>query len=313
MKIAILGTGSLGCFFAARLNAVAEVHLFGHWEKQKAHIREHGLRYQDLDGKQSTAVLHVSEVEKYPKYFDLVLVLVKSFQTKLAAKEASQLLNTNSAIAKVLSLQNGLGNREALQEVCGENHVFAGSTTQAARIQELGVVVNTGNGEIYLPKDFSNEVMLLFEQAGFVVKAEKNMEGILWTKLAINAAINPLTAMLRVNNGALLDHEITEKCLVGLAKEVQAVAQKSGISLTVKSVANEAKRIAEITAKNRSSMLSDIDLGRQTEIAAICGAVIEQGEKVGVPTPLNRHVYRMVKAAESDRRFNLEDLEQLFA
>lgn len=266
-----------------------------------------------MDGKQSSMVLHVSEVEKYPHYFDLVLVLVKSFQTKLAAKEAFQLLNTNSSIAKVLSLQNGLGNRETLQEICGENHVFAGSTTQAARIQELGLVVNTGNGEIYLPKDSPNELLLLFEEAEFKVKAEKNMEGILWTKLAINAAINPLTAILRVNNGALLDNELTVKCMTGLAKEVQAVAQKSDISLTVKSAANEAKRIAELTANNRSSMLNDIDLGRQTEIAAICGAVIEQGEKVGIPTPLNRQVYRMVKAAESDRRFSLEDLELLFA
>jgi len=313
LKIAVLGTGSLGCFFASQLNAVAEVHLFGHWEKQKRVIREEGLRYQDLDGSIRSAALHVSEIPKYPKYFDLVLVLVKSFQTKLAAKEALSLLNPESAVAKVLSLQNGLGNREYLQEFCGAQHVIAGSTTQAARILEPGLVANTGKGTTYLPQDCPDAILEVFEEAGLTVHVEANIEGILWTKLAINAAINPLTAILRVPNGELLNHELSLKCLVALAKEVQSVATKSGIQLTVKSAAIEAKRIAEQSALNRSSMLNDIDLGRQTEIDAICGSVIEQGELVGVRTPLNRHVFRLVKAAESDMHFGIEDLAKLFA
>jgi len=311
MKIAILGTGSLGCYFAAKLHPVGEVHLFGHWEMQKEAIRKMGLHYQGLDGKIIAVSIRVSEISEYSKYFDLVLVLVKSFQTQQAAKEAIQLLNPDSSIGKVISLQNGLGNVEKLQVLFDKDQVIGGATNQAARVAEPGLVLNTGAGTSYLPKSTPLDIIALFEEAQIDLKLEADISGILWTKLAINAAINPLTSILQVPNGKLLEDTVSLKLMKALAAEVQAVAKGSGISLIVSDAGKEAVKVAEQTAQNRSSMLHDIDLGRQTEIDAICGSVIEQGEKVGVKTPLNRQVYRMVKAAESDTHYSLKDLAKL--
>ncbi|MHB1279430.1 MAG: ketopantoate reductase family protein [Bacteroidia bacterium] len=311
MKVAILGTGALGCYFAAHLHPVCELHLFGHWEDQKAAIRKAGLRYIALDGKEKTIPVRVSELADFPHYFDLVLVLVKSFQTQHAAKEAEDLINLGKEDTRVLSLQNGLGNSEILEAVLGSVLVLNGSTNQAAQVPEPGLVQNTGEGNTLLPEETPIEILDLFGRAGITVQVEKNMSRILWSKLAINAAINPLTALLRVTNGDLNSSPVTRLLMKQLAQEVKAVAAALKITLIYKDPGEEAIHVAEKTARNRSSMLRDIELGRQTEVAAICGSVIEMGEKTGVDTPLNRSIYRMVKAAEGGMRYGLSDLEKL--
>lgn len=311
MKVAILGTGALGCYFAAHLHPVCELHLFGHWEDQKAAIRKDGLRYQTLDGKEQRVPIRVSELAGFPHYFDLVLILVKSFQTKEAALEAAQIINLTNPYARVLSLQNGLGNAEILEEALDSARVLSGATYQAAQVPEPGIVQNTGEGISLLPEHTPEEILDLFVQAGIAVNEDKNMNSILWSKLAINVAINPLTALLRVNNGELNRSPLTQTLMKRLAHEVKAVATALKIALIYKDPGEEAIAVAEKTARNHSSMLRDIELGRQTEVAAICGSVIEMGEKAGVDTPLNRSIYRMVKAAEGGMRYSLSDLEKL--
>ena len=311
MKVAILGTGALGCYFAAHLHPVSELHLFGHWEDQKAAIKKEGLRYISSEGKEKRIPIRVSELQEFPHYFDLVLVLVKSFQTRQAAEEAVFILDQAGENSRVLSLQNGLGNAEILEALLGKACVLSGSTNQAAQVPEPGLVENTGEGLTLLPEQTPQAILDLFRQAGIPLSIEKDMSRILWSKLAINAAINPLTALLRVNNGELNSSPLTQSLMKRLAQEVKAVAAALKIPLIYKDPGEEAIYVAEKTARNRSSMLRDIELGRQTEIAAICGSVIETGEKLGIKTPLNRSIYRMVKAAEGGMRYSLQDLAKL--
>lgn len=311
MKVAILGTGALGCYFAAHLHAVCELHLFGHWEDQKAVIRNQGLRYRSLEGIEKRVPVRVSELNAFPHYFDLVLVLVKSFQTQQAAREARGLINLTIPGSCVLSLQNGLGNSEILEAELGASRVLSGATNQAAQVPEPGLVENTGEGITLLPQQTPKEILELFAAAGISIQVEKNMKQILWSKLAINAAINPLTALLRINNGELNQSSITQTLMKSLAGEVKAVAAAHKIRLIYPDPGEEAILVAEKTGRNRSSMLRDIELGRQTEVAAICGSVVEMGEKAGIDTPLNRSIYRMVKAAEGGMRYSLHDLGRL--
>src|SRR5690606_14549612 len=120
VKVAILGTGAMGTYFAAKLYPVADkVTLFGNWKKQKEVIRKKGLVVWDTEGKSETIPLQVLELEKAKSEYDLVLVLVKSWQTERAALSAKQLVNTSNANSRVLSLQNGMGNLEILSEVIG--------------------------------------------------------------------------------------------------------------------------------------------------------------------------------------------------
>jgi 2-dehydropantoate 2-reductase len=121
---------------------------------------------------------------------------------------------------------------------------------------------------------------------------------LIWGKLAINAGINPLTALLRVPNGALLESTWARGIMGQAAHEVAAVAAARGIILPFEDAAARAEEVARQTAANRSSMLQDVLRSVPTEIEAICGAVIRAGEAARIETPANRMLYNLIKAVE---------------
>jgi 2-dehydropantoate 2-reductase len=127
------------------------------------------------------------------------------------------------------------------------------------------------------------------------VRGAPAAEPLLWTKLAVNAAINPLSAILGLPNGELLRLPGARAQLIAAAAEVGVVAQAAGIALPVDPVAR-ALQVAEATAPNRSSMLQDVEAGRRTEIEAITGAVVARAEALGVPVPVNRELLAQVRA-----------------
>lgn len=138
--------------------------------------------------------------------------------------------------------------------------------------------------------------------ADFVIENEPDPISLLWGKLAINAAINPITALLRVPNGELLSRPTARQLLQTIVREAAAVAVAQGVRLPYPDPVVAAEAIARRTAANRSSMLQDVLREAPTEIDAICGAVIQAGEKTGVPTPTLRTVWQLVKAIEPEER-----------
>jgi 2-dehydropantoate 2-reductase len=116
----------------------------------------------------------------------------------------------------------------------------------------------------------------------------------------INAAINPLTAILDVPNGELLSSPSARELSAALAREVAAVAKAKGIALTFPDAAVAAEDVARHTAANFSSMLQDARRGALTEIDAICGAIVQAGEDAGVPTPVNATMWKLVAALRAN-------------
>jgi len=119
---------------------------------------------------------------------------------------------------------------------------------------------------------------------------------LLWSKLVINAAINPLTALLRVPNGELLARPSAQSLMDAAAREAAAVARALGRRLTFSDPVAAAQAVAQRTAVNHSSMFQDVQRGAPTEIDAICGAIVAAGEGCGVATPVNRTLWLLVKA-----------------
>jgi 2-dehydropantoate 2-reductase len=199
-----------------------------------------------------------------------------------------------------LTLQNGLGNRETLEQTLGAQRVALGVTTVGAYLVEPGLVQAAGAGMVSLGEhprlSFIKE---LLEKAGFNVRVVQDANALLWNKLIVNAAINPLTAILGVSNGALLENEDARALMGEVAREAAAVALAQGIQLTDPDPAALAEAVARRTAANRSSMLQDILRHAPTEIDAICGAIVRAGQQTGVPTPITRTLWRLVKALES--------------
>lgn len=308
MRIAIIGIGAMGCLFGAKLSQVAEVTLVGHWPAQLAALRENGLRLIDPDGRSHTLRLSATDDPQTAAPADLALILVKSYQTPQAAATAQQLL---AAHGVALTLQNGLGNLEQLTAVLGPQRASLGITSEGAALLAPGVVHHAGTGHTSLAEPgrtappepvegaiSPRQIAELFAAAGFTTSLSPNVAGLVWGKLAVNAGINPLTAVLQVPNGFLAENAAARQLMSLAALEVARVAAAQAIQLPFADAAAQALAVARATAANHSSMRQDVANGRPTEIGAICGAVVAAGRRWGVATPVNGVLQTAVQQAE---------------
>ena len=291
--ILIVGTGALACLFAARLSAIgAEVTLLGTWREGLRALR-HGVRFEE-NGEETVYPVRATDNPADCFGSRYALVLVKAWQTERAARQLGMCLAPDGV---ALTLQNGYGNRETLAATLGPGNVALGVTTTGATLTGPGRVRPGGQGTISIESHPRLEpVIHLLCQAGFAVEETTNADSLVWSKLVINAAINPLTALLRVPNGKLLERPPARALMADLAREAAAVAAAQNIPLTFSDPVEAAENVAHRTSHNFSSMYQDIERGAPTEIDAICGAIVRVGEQVGVPTPVNRVMWELVRA-----------------
>lgn len=300
MRIVIFGVGAMGCLFGARLAPHADVTLIGRWPQQIAALAHAPLRLIFPDGHEEHIALYAATDVKAVGAADVALILTKSGKTEEAARGAAQVLEEDGI---AVTLQNGLGNLEAIARQVGEQRAALGVTTQGAALEGPGVLRYGGGGLTYLathpPVDTPIRALAaLFNTAGFPTEVVEDVSALVWGKLVINAAINPLAALLRVPNGALAESEWARALMAAAAREAAAVAAAKGVALPFDDASAHVAHIARLTAPNRSSMLQDVLRGADTEIEAICGAVMREGEALGVPTPTVALLYRLVKALE---------------
>lgn len=291
----ILGSGALGCLFAARLSAAGTpVMISGTWAEGLRALRQNGVRLIEADGRVVQYPVQVADCPGQACYAQFALVLVKAWQT---LRLGGQLAGVLAPDGLALTLQNGAGNREALVQILGERRVALGVTTYGANLIEPGIVRAAGEGLISLEQHPRLAPLAgWLSAAGFQLETVTDASAVLWGKLVINAAINPLTALLGVPNGALLEHGPAREIMHAAAHEAAAVAAAIGMRLPYPEPVAAAENVARKTAANRSSMLQDIQRGAPTEIDAICGAIVRAGERAGVPTPVNRTLWLLVKA-----------------
>lgn len=306
-SLTVFGTGALACLFAARLaRAGRALTLVGRWPAGLAALERAGVRV--LDGAGSwTAPVSAVHIEDPLAPADLVLVLVKSHQTAAVAPHVAR---ARTADSLVLTLQNGLGNDEILaagQDASGvpigAEHVAVGVTPMGASLVAPGVVLPGGVGRTVLGRTPANAARLaavatLLRSAGLETTVAADLQRLVWRKLAVNAAVNALTALHGVPNGTLVAAPDLAGQMDAAAREVGAVAAAAGIDLGADPAAL-AREVAQATATNRSSMLQDVDRGAPTEVDAIHGAVVRAGRRLGVPTPVNEGLWQAVLALEA--------------
>jgi 2-dehydropantoate 2-reductase len=285
----------MACLFAARLAASgAPVAMLGSWLEGLEALRRYGVRLEEPDGRMQAYPVQVASDPRECAGACCALVLVKSWQT---ADAAGQLKECLTADGLALTLQNGLGNRETLEGALGERRVALGVTTLGATLLGPGLVRPAGDGTVTLGAHPRLEPMAeALRSAGFAVEVDPDPLSLLWGKLVINAAINPLTALLGVRNGELLERPAARLLLAYVVGEAAAVAQALGVCLPYPDPLATVEAVARRTAANRSSMLQDVQRGAPTEIDAICGAIVQAGERAGVPTPVSRTLWQLVKA-----------------
>jgi len=271
--------------------------LVGTWAAAREAIARRGVVVHDAEGSWTARVGSVDPAEA-PTGAPLALVLVKSHQTSTAAALLARVLAPDGL---AVTLQNGLGPRETLAARLGPGRVGVGVATIGARLLAPGEVRVAG-GRILLGESERtlSAIRGLAERmraGGLDVATTPEPRAAIWAKLAANCAINPLTALHGITNGALLEDPEKSALLVAAAREVGAVAEAAGVKIEGDAGAF-AQRVARETATNRSSMLQDLERGAPTEIDALCGAVAALGRRLGVEAPVNERLWREVRARE---------------
>ena len=268
--------------------------MLGTWADGLQALGRDGARLVDADGREERYPVDVAARSSDLRSMRYALVLVKSWQTERAAMELATCLAPDGL---ALTLQNGLGNREILSTRLGAQRVALGSTTTGATLLGPGMAKPGGEGKISVEGNGRLQALAsMLESAGFEIEVVKDASAVIWRKLVINAAINPLTALLRIPNGQLLERPSARALMQSLAAETAAVATAEGARMARRSAVTAVENVALRTASNHSSMFQDIQRGAPTEIDAICGAVARAGRKHRVPTPLNQACLQLVRA-----------------
>lgn len=303
MKIAIVGPGAMGCLLAAfkASRTKEDVWLVDYDAKRAEKIRAGGIKLEGLNGV-SSIKLNVTAEPKDIGHCDLVVICVKSYSTEEACKAIKELVSEKTHI---LTLQNGIGNVQILNDYFGPERVIAGVTSHGATLLGVGHVRHAGKGETIIGRPGGKfqsairDVAAILTKAGFETRVSKDIDSIIWSKLVINVGINALTAVTRLNNGRLIEYDETKVLMRGAVQEAVKIVKRKRIKLVYDDPIQKVESVCKATATNISSMLQDILNKKRTEIDFINGAVVRQGKALGIPTPVNEVLTNLVKTIES--------------
>ncbi len=291
----------MGCLFACLLKEAGhDVWILDKSQDRAARIAGEGIHLEGIGGRR---IIHLKATAN-PNDIGvaaLVFIWVKAYDTKAAINIASPLLSSDTL---VISLQNGLGNLEAIADVVGIERVIGGITSHGATLLNIGKVRHAGKGDTVIGRmdkrvdgDVRNVAELLSE-AHIETHISDDIFVAIWSKLIINAAINPLTAITRLRNGQLLDFDETRRLLDLVTVECEKIAQMAGILLAYPDMRGKVYAVCEATAQNTSSMLQDVLRGRKTEIDAINGAIVQKARQLKTDAPVNEVLTCLVKMTE---------------
>lgn len=306
LKICVLGAGALGCAMGGVLTEAGnDVWLVNRGQAHVDAMRQNGLTLRDA------GVDRVVKVQASTDYreiaagepVDLVIVLVKSFHTREAMLAAQAIVGDHTV---VLSLQNGLGHEDILAEVVGRQKVLAGKTYAGGVLLGPGhIIVGTQGKETHIGEldgTLSERALAIadtFNRAGLITSVSANIVGTMWDKLLVNVATGALSGITRLPYGELYQVPEVEACAIAAVAEAIAVAGASGIALSSTDPRQPWLKAAEgLPFEFKASMLQSLEKGSLTEIDFVNGAVLRQGLKCGVPTPVNQALVACIKGVE---------------
>ena len=327
MRIAIVGPGAIGGLFGAVLSRGGlDVTLVSRRAEEAERIGREGVRIEGRGGdyvSRPNAVCLESPASAL-RPFDVILVAVKAYDTESAARTLAPIVGPETT---VVTVQNGLGNVEILVTAFGRGRVLGGATNQGANVlrtvgaapcgrpdgeAEKARAATWGRPDLVIDHAYvagttigeldgrvterAKRIAETFTAAGLETAASDNIDGVIWTKLLINVGINPLVALLRVRNGVLAEHAETLDLMRLAVTEGLEVAKAKGVRLLVPDPVGRAVDQAVKSGGNIASMLQDVRAGRRTEIDFITGAIVREGRRLGIPTPVNEALTLLVRA-----------------
>ncbi|HDN9005461.1 ketopantoate reductase family protein [Aeromonas veronii] len=293
-KWTLLGCGALGGVFASLLTQSGQ--------STRVLLREHhqstlhpGFDFTSLEGQ--VQLLNIERAfAGQPGKIQRLLVMTKASQVVGAL---APLVGHLDAGVPIVLLHNGMGIAEKVVQMFPHNPVIAGVTSHGAMKAGHFVFRHTGKGETWLGPfneaakahaSLADELAQALGQAGW----DEQIVARQWQKLAINCAINPLTALYKLKNGELAGPRFAD-ALQQICVEVADVMCAEGIATTAEELQRRVMTVVELTADNYSSMYQDMELGRETEIEAITGFLLVKAARHGIAVPVNQGLYQAIK------------------
>lgn len=303
-KVGVIGAGAMGSLFASHLaDGGADVWAFDQWREHIEAIREHGLVVK-RSGAERVLRVNATSDPAVAGLCDAVLVMVKYHQTVAAVQAAAAMIGPDTTI---VTLQNGLGNVEQIAAAYPKNRVVYGLTTLTCEMTGPGEIEASysNRGETYLwpadeaPNEAIGTLCTILNAGGINAVLAPDIAFRIWKKLIVNCCLNTMCAITGLPVGKLIDQQDSWPLLDAVAAEISTVALAKGISLDLKTAQAFLRQVAEEARAHYPSMLIDVRSRRRTEIDCLNGAIIREGERLGIDVPSNRALFAMIRVIET--------------
>ena len=313
MRIEVVGGGSLGLLLAARLAPHCRLQLRVRTESQAAGINRQGVALTaGADGREKRTRLPVfatagNEERDTALPFEPDWLLLTLKQKDITSRFVRELAGRMLPDTRLLCFQNGLGHAEKLAEAVPAERIWLAVTTEGAKREAPDAVRHTGAGISRIGKASTAwaadddaafaRLSPVLDRAGLRHERRRDIRPAVWEKLIVNAVINPLTAVMRVTNGELLENKARLGLMKDLFEEARSAALAHGVPLA-DTLWDDVVQVCKATAANRSSMLQDVESGRETEMAWISGAILEKAKEKSLKLPATELLCRIVSGIE---------------
>ncbi len=297
MKAGIIGAGAMGSIFSYFFQKENIETAFYEKNIETVIQIKSGLNVI-IDEKTETIKIDIESKPGILKDCDIIFLFVKSYSTKNAIIDIKDFIDKDSI---VVTLQNGIGNKEIIADSVPEDRIVYGSTSVGATKMEANTVKLGGMGNVVIGGKNSKalkSVADLIKKTNIEVTISDDPDTAIWKKAIINAGINPLGALLSIPNGKIISNGYSLKLQQEIVRESVEAANAMGIQLDTNEMTELTKSVCEKTAQNLCSMLQDVSAKRKTEIDNINGIIIEYGKKHSIETPFNEAIYCLIKTRE---------------
>ena len=303
-RIVIVGAGAMGCLFAARLaRAGKAVTVVDVDPDRLALIAAEGIVLDD-DAGEYVAKVDAGLAAQVTGPVDLVMVFTKGMHSAAAARSVAHLAHTGCT---VLTLQNGLGNVEAIAKVFPSARILWGVTDFPADLEGSNRVASHGAGHIFLGNypdgadECAHAVASMFETAGLHAVADHQVKVAVWEKVAFNAALNALCTVSGLPVGGL-DHPAGRRAAKAVIDEIVTIAGAEGAAVDRHRLDGKVDFAIANHRNHKPSMLQDRLAGRATEIESINGAVLAAADRHAIPAPALGLLTDMVRLGEAGKQ-----------
>ena len=302
MKVAILGSGAMGCLFGAAFHRAGEdVTLV---DVSAAHVDAINARGLELDTRAGVELLPIPA--RLPAAatgpFDLVVVFTKTFHTQAALEGLAHAIGPQTHL---LSLQNGLGNDRRLAGFVADDKVMVGASMLPSDLVGPGKVRSHGEGYSRLYPAFGGDPVMAervaeaLTRGGLPAQLDPQIHAAIWSKAVFNAAMNPLCALTRRTPGFLGASTEARATIRAVVAEGVAAAHANGVMIDPQPIHDLTQVSMTDHADHEASMLQDLKAGRRTEVDAINGAIVEAAEAQGLAAPVTQTLWHLVKLEEA--------------